>query len=51
MSLITDLFQLLWKRDRRALEIASACSDYLIGNNGKDVVFLFDGYDEYPKIL
>ena len=51
MSLISDLLQLFCKRDRRAPEIASACSDYLIGNNGKDIVLLFDGYDEYPKML
>ena len=51
VSLIDDLLQLFCKRDRRAAEIASACSDYLLANNGKNVAFLFDGYDEYPGML
>ena len=41
----------LCKRDRRASEIASACSDYLSENDGEDLAFLFDGYDEYPEKL
>ena len=51
MSFIDDLFQLFCKRDRRAAEIASMCSDYLSANNGEDLVLLFDGYDEYPERL
>ena len=51
MSLIDDLLQLFCKRDRRAGQIASTCSDYLSENNGKDLVLLLDGYDEYPEIL
>ena len=51
VSLIDDLLQLFCKRDRRAAEIASACSDYFLANNGKNVAFLFDGYDEYPGML
>ena len=51
MSLINDLLQSFCKRDRRATEIASACSDYLSENNGEDLAFLFDGYDEYPEML
>ena len=51
MSLIDDLLQSFCKGDRRATEIASACSDYLIENNGKDLAFIFDGYDEYPEKL
>ena len=51
MSFIDDLLQLFCKRDRRATEIASACSDYLLANNGEDLVLLFDGYDEYPERL
>ena len=51
MSMIDDVLQLFCRRDRRATEIASACSDYLLANNGKDLAFLFDGYDEYPEIL
>ena len=51
ISMINDLFQLFCRRDRRANEIATACSDYLLANNGKDLAFLFDGYDEYPEML
>ena len=50
MSLIDDL-QSFCRRDRRATEIASACSDYLSENNGEGLAFLFDGYDEYPEML
>ena len=51
LSLINELLQLYCKGDRRATEIASACSDYLFKNNGEDLIFLFDGYDEYPEML
>ena len=51
MSFIDDLLQLFCRRDRRATETASACSDYLSENNGEDLALLFDGYDEYPERL
>ena len=51
VSLVADLFQLVCKRETRGKEIATACSEYLFENNGKDVVFLFDGYDEFPEHL
>ena len=51
MSFVDDLMRLFCKRDRRATEIASTCSDYLSANNGEDLVLLFDGYDEYPERL
>ena len=51
LSLIDDLLQSFCRRDRRATEIASACSDYLSGNNGEDLALLLDGYDEYPERL
>ena len=51
MSLIDDLLWLFCRRDRRATETASACSDYLSENNGEDLALLFDGYDEYPERL
>jgi len=50
-SLVADLFKLVCKRESKATEIATACSEYLFNNNGKDVVFLFDGYDEFPDDL
>ena len=51
MSFVDDLLRLFCKRDRRATEIASTCSDYLSANNGEDLALLFDGYDEYPERL
>ena len=51
MSLIDDLLQLFCRRDRRATETASACSDYLSENNSEDLALLLDGYDEYPERL
>ena len=51
MSLIDDLLQSFCRRDRRAAETASTCSDYLSENNGEDLALLFDGYDEYPERL
>ena len=51
MSFIDDLLQSFCRRDRRATETASACSDYLSENNGEDLALLFDGYDEYPERL
>ena len=51
---ISELYELLQSfciRDIRAPEVATECNHYLIDNNGKDVVFLFDGYDEYPEHL
>ena len=51
-TLIKDLLQLFCnKGDTRATQIATTCSDYLVQNGGKDVAFLFDGFDEYPKDL
>ena len=37
--------------NRRAAEIAAACHDHLSENGGKDLAFLFDGFDEYPEKL
>ena len=51
MSLIDDLLQPFCKGDRRAAKIVSACSDYLLENDGEDLAFLLDGYDEYPEEL
>ena len=51
MSLIDDLLQPFCIGDRRAIEISSACSDYLLENDGEDLALLLDGYDEYPETL
>ena len=43
---VSDLLQHFCEGNRRAIEIATACHDYLSENGGKDLVFLFDGFDE-----
>ena len=48
---VSDLLQYFCMGNRRAVEIAAACHDYLSNNGGKDLVFLFDGFDEYPEDL
>ena len=51
-KLINDLLQLFCNRgDTRTTKIATTCSDYLVQNDGKDLAFLFDGFDEYPEDL
>jgi len=48
---LNDLLQLFCKRDVKSAEISMACTDYLLENGGKDVAFLFDGFDEFPEYL
>ena len=48
---VSDLLQHFCMGNRRAVEIAAACHDYLSENGGKNLVFLFDGFDEYPEKL
>ena len=45
---VSDLLQYFCEGNRRATEIAAACHDYFSENGGKDLVFLFDGFDEFP---
>lgn len=45
---LPDLLQYYCKGNR---EIAYACSGYFIENGGKDLVFLFDGFDKLPENL
>ncbi|XP_065913287.1 protein NLRC5-like isoform X2 [Dysidea avara] len=51
VSFISDLLQLFCKGDMKGKEIASACSEYFFKNDGKDLIFLFDGFDEFPEVL
>ena len=48
---IKDLIQLFCCRDARATEIATACSNHLTQSGGKELTFLFDGFDEFPIAL
>jgi len=42
---------LLSKIDLKGAEIASVCSEYMFKNESNDLVFLFDGFDEFPEVL
>ena len=48
---VSDLLQHFCEGNSRTVEIAAACHDYLSENGGKDLAFLFDGFDEYPETL
>jgi len=48
---ISDLLLTFCEGDRRAEKIAAASSDYFFENGGKRLLFLFDGYDEFPEHL
>jgi len=49
--LISDLLLLFCKREEKAKEVATLCSEHFTSTGGKHLVFLFDGYDEFPKKL
>ena len=50
--LLKDLLHLFCKRGyTRATHISTACTDYLVHNDGRDLTFLFDGFDEFPEAL
>ena len=48
---VADLFQLACQGDMDGAEIATAGSKHVFKSGGKDVVFLFDGFDEFPEHL
>jgi len=48
---IKELIECFCEGDTKATEIATACSDYFLENGGKDLLFLFDGFDELPEEL
>ena len=51
VSLVADLFKLACEGDEKAPHIAIASSDYFFENKGEGLVFLFDGFDEFPEHL
>ena len=51
LSSIEELLLSFCKRHLHARTITSACSNYLFHNDGKDLAFLLDGYDEFPRHL
>ena len=52
-SCVSDILQSICKGDIVAAEESTACEKYLElpDDNGKDIVFLLDGYDEFPEHL
>ena len=48
---ISDLLNYFCKGDPDAIKIVTACSKCIFNNGGKDLVFLFDGLDEFPDQL
>ena len=48
---LPDLLQYFCKGDPCAIKIATECSEYFFDNGGKDLVFLFDGFDKLPEKL
>ena len=51
VSFVADLFQLVCEGDSKASDITVASSDYFFENGGEGLVFLFDGFDEFPEHL
>ena len=51
LSLVKDFLQLFCKRDVESDQVATGSRDYLNRNNGKDLAFLLDGFDEFPGHL
>ena len=51
VKFVGDLLKFFCIGDERAPQIVTACNDYLFKNHGEDLVFLFDGYDEFPQEL
>ena len=48
---VHDLLQLFCRGHKRAAEIADLCNEYLFFTGGEDLLFLFDGFDEFPEIF
>ena len=48
---VIDLLRLFCKGNPRGEDIITVGNHYLFENSGKDVIFLFDGFDELPENL
>ena len=51
VSDLNGLLDSFFKCYNKATDLIEACCDYLFKNDGKDAVFLFDGFDEFPECL
>ena len=48
---LKDLVKYYYQFDESSENVASSCAEYLLHSDGKNVTFIFDGYDEYPENL
>ena len=48
---LKDLVKYYYQFDESSEKFASSCAEYLLHSGGKNVTFIFDGYDEYPEKL
>ena len=48
---LKDLVKYYYQFDESSENVASSCAEYLLHSGGKNVTFIFDGYDEYPEKL
>jgi len=49
ISILSDLLELCCHQDQTDANIITACSDYFLQNGGKDLLFLFDDFDQFPE--
>ena len=48
---VKDLVKYYYQFDESSENVASSCAEYLLHSGGENVIFVFDGYDEYPESL
>ena len=48
---LKDLVKYYYQFDESSENVASSCAEYLLHSDGKNVTFIFDGFDEYPENL
>ena len=48
---LKDFVKYYYQFDESSENVASSCAEYLLNSNGKNITFIFDGYDEYPENL
>ena len=48
---LKDLVKYYYQFDESSENVASSCAEYLLHSDGKNVTFIFDGFDEYLENL
>jgi len=51
MCYINDLVRHFYPKEKITLEQVDACANYISSNNGQNITFLLDGFDEFPEVL